>query len=92
MHPLSAAQSSETQSCPIQRFASIPPNTKASGDIESMSLLAGQSVGLVSEIRPAADVIREVVDGAESLILRLGACRLLNARGLLTAELSRLIS
>jgi len=56
---------------PVQRFASIPPNTRASGDIELMALLAGQSVGLVNEIRPAADIIRETINGAESLLLRL---------------------
>jgi enoyl-[acyl-carrier protein] reductase II len=56
---------------PIQRFVSIPPNSSASGDIESMALLAGQSVGLVDEIRPAADILRETVNGAERLILQL---------------------
>lgn len=53
---------------PIQRFVSIPPNSLATGDIESMGLLAGQSVGLVDEIRPAADILRETVSGAERLI------------------------
>jgi enoyl-[acyl-carrier protein] reductase II len=56
---------------PIQRFVSIPPNVNASGDIESMALLAGQSVGLVNEIRPDADILCETVDGAERLILKL---------------------
>jgi hypothetical protein len=32
---------------PISRFAAIPPNAAARGEIESMDLLAGQSVGLV---------------------------------------------
>jgi nitronate monooxygenase len=58
---------------PIQRFASIPPNVNATGDIESMSLLAGQSVGLVDEIRPAADILRETVKGAGRLIRELSA-------------------
>jgi len=53
---------------PIQRFVSMPPNCHARGDIESMALLAGQSVGLIHEIRPAADVVRELVDGVERLI------------------------
>jgi NAD(P)H-dependent flavin oxidoreductase YrpB (nitropropane dioxygenase family) len=56
---------------PIQRFASMPPNVHATGDVESMALLAGQSVGLVGEIRPAADVLRGTVNGAERLILQL---------------------
>jgi len=58
---------------PIRRFASLPPNIHATGDIESMSLLAGQSVGLVDEIRPAAEIIRETVNGAECLIRELSA-------------------
>jgi enoyl-[acyl-carrier protein] reductase II len=53
---------------PIQRFASMPPNREATGDIHSMSLLAGQSVGLVHDIRPAAEIVREMVDGAAGVI------------------------
>ena len=58
---------------PIQRFASMPPNIHATGDIESMSLLAGQSVGLIDEIRPAAEILRETINGAERLIRELPA-------------------
>jgi nitronate monooxygenase len=58
---------------PIHRFASMPPNTHATGDVESMALLAGQSVGLVHDIRPAADILRETVSEAESLIRDLSA-------------------
>jgi nitronate monooxygenase len=58
---------------PIHRFASMPPNVQATGDIESMSLFAGQSVGLVDEIRPAAEILRETVNGAERLIRELSA-------------------
>jgi hypothetical protein len=52
---------------------SLPPNIDSTGNIDSMALLAGQSVGLVSEIRPAADILRETVDGAERLIRKLAA-------------------
>ena len=58
---------------PIQRFVSMPPNIHATGDIKLMSLLAGQSVGLVDEIRPAAEILRETVNGAERLIRELSA-------------------
>jgi len=57
----------------VQRFVSLPPNIDSTGNIDSMALLAGQSVGLVSEIRPAADILRETVDGAERLIRKLAA-------------------
>jgi enoyl-[acyl-carrier protein] reductase II len=56
---------------PVQRFASIPPNTQATGDIVSMALLAGQSVGLVDEVRPAADIVRKTIIDAESVIRQL---------------------
>ena len=55
----------------VQRFASLPPNAHTTGDIASMSLLAGQSVGLVSAIQPAADIIRGMVDATQRLIKEL---------------------
>lgn len=58
---------------PIRRFACMPPNVDATGDIESMALLAGQSVGLVTEIRSAADIVHDTVTGAELLISKLAA-------------------
>ncbi|HZX13184.1 MAG TPA: nitronate monooxygenase, partial [Thermodesulfobacteriota bacterium] len=56
------------QPVPVVRFKGFPPSKDASGDIESMNLLAGQSVGLVSEIKPAATVVRELVEGAQKVI------------------------
>ena len=53
---------------PVQRFVSLPPNLEATGDIDSMALLAGQSVGLVHEILPAAQIVRETTAEAERLI------------------------
>jgi len=38
-----------------------------SGDIEAMSLWAGQSVGLVREIRPAADIVSQLVEEAVAI-------------------------
>ena len=58
---------------PVPRFASLPPNRDATGDIESMALLAGQSVGLVHDIRPASEIVREMVEGAARLIRGLSA-------------------
>ena len=55
---------------PLPRFAAFPPNADASGDIESMAMLAGQSVGLVREIQPAGAIVRELVAGARDIILR----------------------
>ena len=52
----------------VQRFVSIPPNLHATGDIASMALLAGQSVGLVHDLRPAGEIVPEMVAGTERLI------------------------
>jgi hypothetical protein len=57
---------------PIRRFG-IPPNRDASGEIEQMGLLTGQGVGLVAEILPAADLVRQIADEARIVIAqRLG--------------------
>jgi hypothetical protein len=53
---------------PIQRFMSFPPSAHVTGDINSMALLAGQAVGRVTEIKPAATVVRELAVGASRLI------------------------
>jgi len=42
------------------------------GDVEYGSLMAGQSSALVKDIKPAADIIREVVHEAARVISRLG--------------------
>ena len=36
------------------------------------SLWAGQSVGLVSKVRPAGDIVREIADEARSTLQTLG--------------------
>lgn len=52
----------------IRRFAGTVPNASTTGDIESMVMYAGEGVGLIKEILPAAEVIRKLVDGAQLLI------------------------
>ncbi len=59
------------QPVPLLRFMGFPPTPDASGDLESMDFLAGQSVGLVREIKPAAEVVREFVEGARQILLKL---------------------
>ncbi len=53
---------------PVQRFMGLPATAEATGDIESMALLAGQGVGLVHEIKPAAEIVQELVEGARRVI------------------------
>lgn len=56
------------QPMPLLRFMGFPPSPDASGDLESMNFLAGQGVGLVKEIKPAAEVVREFVEGARQIL------------------------
>lgn len=52
----------------IRRFAGTVPNKTTTGDIESMAMYAGESVGLVKEIIPAGEVVKRLVEGAQLLI------------------------
>jgi enoyl-[acyl-carrier protein] reductase II len=56
---------------PISRFAAIPPNALAKGEVESMELLAGQSVGLVNDIAPAGEIVRGMIAEAKRIIEKL---------------------
>jgi nitronate monooxygenase len=55
---------------PIPRFGVPCPNRATSGEVAAMVHYAGQSVGLVREVRPAAEVVGELADGAERLLRR----------------------
>ena len=56
---------------PIVRYQSYTPGVDAEGDIDAMSLWAGQSVGLVSRLQSAGDIVREIADEAEVILRRL---------------------
>ena len=53
---------------PIVRYQSASPAADVDGDIDAMALWAGQSVGLVSKVQPAADIVRGIVNEAEGII------------------------
>src|SRR5581483_1747719 len=53
---------------PIPRFAPPPPSRTTTGAIGAMALYAGQSVGAVQKIQPAAAIVAELVDGAERML------------------------
>jgi NAD(P)H-dependent flavin oxidoreductase YrpB (nitropropane dioxygenase family) len=56
------------QSFPMRRFTGIPPTPEVSGDFEEMNLLAGESVGLTNQMKGAAEIVREMTEGAEAII------------------------
>jgi NAD(P)H-dependent flavin oxidoreductase YrpB (nitropropane dioxygenase family) len=52
----------------IKRFMGFTPSVETTGDIESMALYAGQGVGLIHEIKPAGEVVRELAEGATRIL------------------------
>jgi nitronate monooxygenase len=56
----------------VPRYASSTPSEGMSGDIEAMSMWAGQGVGLVTRTQPAADIVAELVADAERVLRELG--------------------
>lgn len=56
---------------PIVRYRSYTPAPDAGGDVEALSLWAGQSVGLVHKIQPAAEIVQEIDREAKAIFRRL---------------------
>src|SRR5262249_34615595 len=56
------------QAMPVLRFMGFPPNPDAPGNIDSMGFLAGQGAGLVREVKPAAEIVRDLVADARAII------------------------
>lgn len=55
------------QQMPVLRFMGLPPNFDSSGDIELRSLLAGQAVGQIHDIKPAQEIVRDLVQGVDKI-------------------------
>jgi hypothetical protein len=47
---------------PIPRHSVQPPSTFCSGDVIAMALYAGTGVGDIVDVRPAADIIRQLLE------------------------------
>jgi NAD(P)H-dependent flavin oxidoreductase YrpB (nitropropane dioxygenase family) len=56
---------------PVVRYQSYTASTGTEGDVDAMSLWAGQTVGLVSKVQPAGEIVREIVAEAEAILRRL---------------------
>lgn len=52
----------------VLRYTDCMPLPGMTGDLEALALYAGQSVGLVSEVKPANEVMRDLVIEAERAI------------------------
>ena len=57
---------------PVRRFQKLTITRHVSGAIDAMPHWAGESVGGVTRVQPAAEIVRELADGAERLLRRWG--------------------
>ncbi len=57
---------------PAQRGASLVPMRSTTGEIDAMPHWAGESVGAVKRVQPAAEIVRELTEEAETLLRQWG--------------------
>lgn len=57
----------------LVRYRSYTVGPDTSGDLEALSMWAGQSVGIVKKIQPAGDIVREITSDAEAILRRLNS-------------------
>ena len=54
----------------ILRYQSYTPGPDAEGNIEALSMWAGQGLSMVRKVQPAAEIINEIVNDAKSILNR----------------------
>jgi nitronate monooxygenase len=54
----------------VPRWSAEAPTTHCSGAVDAMAQYAGQSVGAVRDVRPAAEIVRDLAEGAERALAR----------------------
>lgn len=47
----------------MPKFSAILPTPDTSGDFEEMTLLAGDGAGRVTEVLPAGEIVRQMMQG-----------------------------
>jgi nitronate monooxygenase len=52
----------------VPRLSVMSPGRSATGNVAAMAHYAGQSVGMVRSRQPAAEIVHELIDGAERLL------------------------
>lgn len=58
---------------PVRLYDDTIPLPDMTGEVERLALYAGQSVGLVKEVKPAGAIVQEIVEGAARAIQKLAA-------------------
>jgi NAD(P)H-dependent flavin oxidoreductase YrpB (nitropropane dioxygenase family) len=66
--PIVGTTSIYGQEIPLQRFNGLPPVRATRGDLDQMSLLAGETVGLIGGVSPVEEIVREITRVAEGLL------------------------
>lgn len=56
---------------PVPRLSVMPPGRDTTGNVAAMAHYAGHSVAMVRSRQPAADIVSDLVDGAERLLAKL---------------------
>ncbi|MGZ8474698.1 MAG: NAD(P)H-dependent flavin oxidoreductase [Candidatus Limnocylindria bacterium] len=56
---------------PVRLYSSVTATTAFDVDMERAALWAGMSVGLVRDVKPVGEIVRETVRGAEEFLARL---------------------
>ena len=60
------------QTTPLLKYTGLPPTSGATGDFEQMSLLAGESVGLVKDVLSAGEITQRFAEEIETAVRRIG--------------------
>jgi NAD(P)H-dependent flavin oxidoreductase YrpB (nitropropane dioxygenase family) len=57
----------------VLRYDDLPPVRGLTGNLEALALYAGQSAGLVHQVEPAAQIVRDIVDEASAVMRSVAA-------------------
>ena len=64
-----AVVATTSDGCPQLRYTDMIPVPGMTGDLEDVALYAGQSVGLVHKISPAAKIVETIASQASSILV-----------------------
>ncbi|GCE30425.1 2-nitropropane dioxygenase [Dictyobacter alpinus] len=56
------------QEVPLPKFSALLPTPDTTGDWEEMCFTAGECSGLINEVKPAADIVHEMMEEARQII------------------------
>ncbi len=65
---------SSTKGGDVLRYQSKSPSADLTGNVEAISMWAGQGVSMVKEVQPACDIVRDIVDEAKVALDRIQHC------------------